>query len=377
MKIAFDAKRITHNATGLGNYSRFIVNSLSASFPEHSYQLYTPGKGKEALRKRIEERPNVSFHYPESGFDKLLPSLWRSSGVTDTLRKERVDLYHGLSNEIPMNLRRKGIPAVVTIHDLIFLRYPQLYKPIDRSIYTYKFKQASLRSDKIIAISKQTMRDIRDFFHISESKIEVVYQGCDPVFGQAVQEEMRASIRKKYQINGPYILYVGSIEERKNLLLLVKALKGLKEDLSVIAIGKHTPYTDTVATYIRENNLSGRVHILHNIPFSELPAFYQMATLFVYPSFFEGFGIPILEAQLAGIPVIAATGSCLEEAGGASALYTDPNNEQELQGLIESVLNDPKLAESMRSGGRENIRRFTPEAIAKDIMNTYKGIIQI
>lgn len=374
MKIAFDAKRITHNATGLGNYSRFVVNSLSTSFPEHIYQLYTPGKGKEALRKRIEERPSVSFHYPEGRFDKLFPSLWRTSGLTATLRKEHVDLFHGLSNEIPMNLKQNGIPAVVTIHDLIFLRYPQLYKPIDRSIYTYKFKQACLRSDKIIAISRQTMRDIRDFFHIPESKIEVVYQGCDPIFGQAVQEDVKSSVREKYQINGSYILYVGSIEERKNLLLLVKALKALKEDISVIAIGKHTPYTDTVETYIRENNLSGRVRILTHIPFNELAAFYQMATLFVYPSFFEGFGIPILEAQLAGIPVIAATGSCLEEAGGSSALYTDPRNEQELRGLIESVLNEPKLAESMRSGGRENIRRFMPDILAAHFMRVYENI---
>ena len=114
MKIAFDAKRITHNATGLGNYSRFVVNSLSTSFPEHIYQLYTPGKGKEALRKRIEERPSVSFHYPEGRFDKLFPSLWRTSGLTTTLRKEHVDLFHGLSNEIPMNLKQNGIPAVDT-----------------------------------------------------------------------------------------------------------------------------------------------------------------------------------------------------------------------------------------------------------------------
>lgn len=377
MKIAFDAKRITHNATGLGNYSRFVVNGLSAFYPEHTYQLYTPSKGKEALSKRIESRPNVSFHYPEGRFDKLLPSVWRSSGITTTLRKEKVDLFHGLSNEIPANLKQNGIPSVVTIHDLIFLRYPKLYKPIDRSIYTYKFKQACLRSDRILAISQQTKRDIRDFFGIPEEKIEVVYQGCDPVFGQAVTESMKLSVREKYQIDGPYILYVGSIEERKNLLLLVKALKGLHEDISVIAIGKRTPYTDTVESYIRENNLSARVRILSNIPFSELPAFYQMATLFVYPSFFEGFGIPILEAQLAGIPVIAAAGSCLEEAGGPSALYTDPRSEQELRGLIESVLNDPKLAESMQTHGRTYTQRFAPGTLATQLMQLYKNISQL
>ena len=120
--------------------------------------------------------------------------------------------------------------------------------------------------------------------------------------------------------------------------------------------------------------MSGRVRILTHIPFNELAAFYQMATLFVYPSFFEGFGIPILEAQLAGIPVIAATGSCLEEAGGSSALYTDPRNEQELRGLIESVLNEPKLAEPMRSGGRENIRRFMPDVLAAHFMRVYENI---
>lgn len=376
MKIAFDAKRITHNATGLGNYSRFVVNGLSAFFPEHTYQLYTPGKGKDTLRNRIEPRPNVSFHYPEGRFDQLFPSLWRSSGLITTLREERVDLFHGLSNEIPMNLRQNGIPAIVTIHDLIFLRYPRLYKPIDRAIYTYKFKQACLRSDKIIAISRQTLRDVRDFFHIPESKIEVVYQGCDPVFGQPVPEDIKSSVREKYGINGPYILYVGSIEERKNLLLLVKALKLLKEDISVIAIGKRTPYADTVEAYVEENKLSGRVRLLSGIPFGELPAFYQMATLFVYPSFFEGFGIPILEAQLAGIPVIAATGSCLEEAGGPSALYTDPRNEQELSNLIKSVLNSPKLAESMRTNGRENINRFMPQVLAAETMRIYEHILR-
>lgn len=376
MNIAFDAKRITHNGTGLGNYSRFVVNGLSEAFPEVSFRLYTPGPGKETLRNRIESRPNVSFHYPESIFGKLIPSLWRSSGVITTLKQDKIDLYHGLSNEIPAGLAKKHIPSIVTIHDLIFLRYPELYKPIDRSIYTYKFKQACLRSDKIVAISRQTQRDIQAFFGIPESKIKVIYQGCDPLFAEEVLESARLSVREKYGIQGPFLLSVGSIEPRKNLLLLVKALKGLKEDISLVAIGKRTPYTEVVEQYVRENHLQDRVKLLNGIPFSELPAFYHMATLFVYPSKFEGFGIPILEALLSGTPVIAATGSCLEEAGGPGALYTDPRNENELRGLIESVLNEPKLAEAMRREGKEYTKNFAPKKLADDMMRLYRQTLK-
>lgn len=375
MKIAFDAKRITHNGTGLGNYGRYVINGLSSFFPENTYQLYTPGKGKDSLRDRITPAEMVSFHYPESRFAKIVPASWRSFGITSTLKQEKVDLYHGLSNELPMNLKKNGIYSVVTIHDLIFLRYPQYYKLADRIIYTHKFKQACLRADKVIAISKQTKRDIVSFFHIPEDKIEIIYQGCDPIFGLPVQESVRQAVREKYQITSPYILYVGSIEERKNLLLLTKALKQLKEDITLIAIGKRTPYTEVVETYVRENNLSDRVHLLSNIPFSELPAFYQMASLFVYPSFFEGFGIPILEAQLSKIPVIAATGSCLEEAGGGGALYTNPNDEHELGGLIEAVLNEPQLADSMRKSGTEYTRNFDAKKLATDMINLYEQII--
>lgn len=375
MKIAFDAKRITHNATGLGNYSRYVINGLSSFFPENSYQLYTPGKGKEILRNRIIPTDAVSLHYPKSYLAKMIPSLWRSFGITSLLEQEKVDLFHGLSNELPVNIGRSSIHSVVTIHDLIFLRYPQYYKPTDRYIYTYKFKQACLKANKVIAISEQTKQDIIRFLHIPEDKIEIVYQGCDPIFGLPVDESSKQSIRLKYGITSPYILYVGSIEKRKNLLLLVKALKGLKSDISVIAIGKQTPYSDTIETYIQENNLSDRVRLLSNIPFHELPAFYQMASLFVYPSFFEGFGIPILEAQLSGIPVIAATGSCLEEAGGPGALYTDPTNEHELRGLIEAVLNEPNLAASMRKGGLEYTQNFDAKKLATDMMDLYRKII--
>lgn len=374
MKIAFDAKRALYNRTGLGNYSRFVINGLAAAFPEHAYCLYAPGKGQKALRNQLSPVPSVQYAYPEGWVNSLFPSLWRSKRIVKDLQRDGIELYHGLSNELPAELAKSGIPSLVTVHDLIFLRYPHLYKPIDRKIYTYKFRQACLQADKIIAISRQTRQDILSFFGIPEEKIEIIYQGCDPVFGQPAAEPVKQAVKEKYQLPSSYILYVGSIEERKNLLLLVQALKDLKEDLPVIAVGRWTPYVKTIEAYIEENHLTDRVRLLHTVSYSELPALYQMATLFVYPSFFEGFGIPILEAQKAGVPVIAAVGSCLEEAGGPGALYTDPTNPSELRGLIETILNDPKLAETMRHTGWEYGRRFAPLQLAEEMMSLYRRL---
>lgn len=375
MKIAFDAKRALYNRTGLGNYSRFVINGLADAFPQDTYSLYAPGKGQKALRDQISPFPSIRYSYPEGWINSLFPSLWRSKRMVTDLQQEGIELYHGLSNELPADMSQSGIPSVVTLHDLIFLRYPQLYKPIDRKIYTYKFRQACLQANKVIAISRQTRQDILSFFGIPEEKIEILYQGCDPVFGEPVAEAVKQAVREKYNLPSSYILYVGSIEERKNLLLLVQALKDLKEDLPVVAVGRWTPYVKTIEAYIEENRLGGRVRLLHTVSYSELPALYRMAALFVYPSFFEGFGIPILEAQKAGVPVIAATGSCLEEAGGPAALYTDPTRASELCGLIESVLNEPQLAENMRRSGWEYGRRFEPRKLAEEMRDLYRRVV--
>lgn len=155
-------------------------------------------------------------------------------------------------------------------------------------------------------------------------------------------------IQKRYHIPSHYILYVGSIEERKNLLLIVRALQQLNKDIHLIAIGKRTPYTDIVEAYIKENNMQQQVSILSNVPFDDLPGFYQMADLFIYPSFFEGFGIPIIEALHSNVPVIAATGSCLEEAGGPDSLYVEPNDVNDLSEKIDWILSTPAQAELMK-----------------------------
>lgn len=375
MKLAFDAKRITHNGTGLGNYSRFVVNALADGFPNNSCHLYSPDKGKDHLRALVPERENVIYHYPGSSpLGALSKDWWRTYGIVRDLKREKPDVYHGLSNELPFGLAKAGIPSVVTIHDLIFVRHPQFYKPVDRAIYNFKFKKACLLADKIVAVSEMTKKDIIHLYGIPEEKIEVVYQGCNASFAQPVKQDKLSEVKHKYHLPEVFILNVGSIEPRKNLLLIVKALKQMGKDIPLVAIGKRTPYADVVEQYVRENNMEGQVTLLSNIPFEDLPAFYRLASLFVYPSFFEGFGIPILEALNSGTPVIAATGSCLEEAGGPDSVYVNPKDANDLSEKINLILTTSAQAEHMREAGREYAGRFKSEVIAGDLMEIYRRI---
>ena len=370
MKIGFDAKRAIKNNTGLGNYSRYTVEILSDFFPDNQYVLFAPKKKNNPRLGKLLSRENVSFVFPR-GINKLFSSIWRIWRIKQDLKKQGIAVFHGLSNELPLGIQKTGIQSVVTIHDLIFLRYPEYYKPVDRFIYRLKFKYACKKADKIIAISECTKRDVVSFFQIPEEKIKVVYQGCHPAFKETVSTEKKLSVSRKYGLPSGFLLYVGSIESRKNLLLIAKALPLLDENIHLVAVGKKTPYQEEVEKFVSENGLSNRVHIFNNVSFEDLPAFYQSANIFIYPSYFEGFGIPVIEALSGGIPVIAATGSCLEEAGGPDSLYVNPNDEKELAGKIKLLWNNPELSLSMSKAGKEYVKRFSDETIARELMEIY------
>lgn len=376
MKIGFDAKRAAQNKTGLGNYSRFVIRALADYAADNQYLLYTPDPKKTGLLESLAGKPNVKVCFPRSKFWKRFSALWRVRGISRQIISDKVDLFHGLSGELPLTIgKARNTKSIVTIHDLIFLRYPGYYTFFDRKIYTYKFRKACRNSDRIIAISECTKRDIVSFFHIPERKIEVIYQGCDESFKSTIPEEKLKKVRQKYDLPERYILYVGSIESRKNLLLLARALKHTESSVPVIAIGKRTAYADKVEGYLKANGLETRMQMLSGIPFDELPAFYRMAAVFVYPSRFEGFGIPLLEALNSGVPVIGATGSCLEEAGGPGSVYIDPDDEKGLARSIDRILSDESAREKMIREGKEYAKRFEAPVIAAVLSEVYRKTI--
>ncbi len=373
MRIGFDAKRAVQNRTGLGNYSRFVARILAEQMPDNEYLMYVPDEGRMPYRDDIATVAALPVRSP-CGLWGAARAAWRSWGVAGDLRRDGIDLYHGLSNELPLNIKSVGCRSVVTIHDLIFLRNPEYYKPIDRWIYNFKFRRACVDADRIVAVSEFTKRDIIRYYGIDEGKIDVVYQGCDKAFAKPIAEERLAEVRRKYGLADNYVLYVGSIEERKNVGLLLDALRGEAEcgrPFHVVMVGKTTPYCERQKAMARQQGIEGYCHFFHDVPYADLPSIYRMATVFVYPSRIEGFGVPMLEAITSGVPAIGCTGSCLEEAGGPGCIYVSPDDAHALGESVARLLRDGAMRRDMIEKGRGYALNFTDEKLSRDLMNVY------
>lgn len=420
MNIGFDAKRAFHNQTGLGHYSRNLLEALSHYYPEHNYYLFNP---EHSTLFRPSEK-NMHEIQPTSFFHRLIKSAWRSSWVKRDLKRLNINLYHGLSHEIPVGIHKTGIKSVVTIHDLIHERYPEQYTIIDAKIYSKKFRYACEHADRVIAISEQTKRDIIEFYEIPESKIKVCYQSCNPAFAEKVNEEERIRVKEGYGLPDKFFLYVGSVIERKNLLNICKGLNLLKNELNIplVVIGDGGNYKAKVKEYIRQNGLTDKVIFLsENEPTpsftyrwrlleyeeeivrqdskgvvtkedeefllkksleldclknssADFPAIYQSAIAMIYPSFFEGFGIPVLEALWSKLPVITSNTSCLPEAGGEGAYYVNPASAEEIAAGMMKIYSDKQFAETMKEKGWRHAQNFTAQKHAESVMNVYKGV---
>ena len=375
LTIAFDGKRAANNRTGLGNYSRHIIGLLAKFFPENRYLVFLTKENKNQQFKEIlDQNPNIEIVLPKKGLWKKLSSLWRVFGISKEISEYENIIYHGLSNELPLTIKKTNAKSIVTIHDLIFLKFPKYYKFFDRKIYTYKFRKACENADKIIAVSECTKRDIVEIFKISPDKIKVIYQGCDKVFKTEISSETLLNVKQKYNLPDRFLLNVGSIEERKNALLIVKALPHLKEKLPLVIVGKRTKYTLEIEREAEKLGVNNLLHIFDKVPFEDLALIYHLAEVFIYPSRYEGFGIPIIEAINCGVPVVAATGSCLEEAGGPDCQYVNPDDEKALSAAIEKFLYDKEFCKKSVEQSKKYVQRFSEDNQAKQLMECYQLI---
>ena len=389
MKIGFDGKRAFHNFRGLGNYSRNLIQGLLAqelvvqktaeTSPENHYIAFTPEYKDPRAISWGQKVPALEIVTPQGVVSKTMPALWRSQFMVKDLIINEIDLFHGLHHELPAGLNKAGIKSVVTVHDVLFLRFPQFHSKINRIIYKRKLELSCSAADIVIAISEQTKKDLIGFLHVPEEKIRVVYQSCEPKFFEIISDEKISEVKQEYQLPEKYLLYVGALTPSKNLEKLLEAYNELQleiPDVHLVLAG-----VGGLEKTLKEQSVNwkidDKVHFPGFIDNADLPALFKGAQIFVYPSLFEGFGIPIIEALASGVPVITSTDSCFAEAGGPGSKYVNPKDANKLLSEIKEVLDSVELQEDMVLKGKEYVKQFHPVETTKNMMMLYKELCAV
>lgn len=374
MKIGFDAKRLFNNFTGLGNYSRTLVSNMQRYYPDNQYNLYTP-----KVKYNEETTPFLDKNFKVNKAHGLIPSLWRSCGIVQDLKRDKIDIYHGLSHDLPFGIQYTKIRSVVTIHDVCYKTFPDMFPFTERSIYELKYRHSCLNSSRIITISESTKRDIIELLGVDAHKIDVIYQAINPTFYSRQSDIEVSKVIDKYNIPKEYILSVGSINSRKNLLGIVHAYTLLPKELQIplVIVGNGGEYKEQVLRFATNAGIENKLIMLGNLTSSvDLQAIYQQAELLIYPSFYEGFGLPVTEALLCGTPVITSNVSSLPEAAGPGALYVDPTNIAQIAQSIEKLLIDTKLrAELIQEGHNYALTKFDPRHLTAQVENVYHQLL--
>ena len=361
MNIGFDAKRLFLNDTGLGNYSRTLVKNLVNHFPNQKYFLFTPEIRKTSDTSFFIDHPNIKIiKYP-----KMVSAWWRTFGLISLLKKNNIDLYHGLSHELPFGINRSGIKSIVTIHDLIFERCPHYFPWLDRLMYKWKYRYAARNADRIIAISHNTKMDLIDLWEIPDNKIEVLYQSCNALFfNQPLSESEKE-----------HFLYVGSIIERKRLLDIVESYGILEEKYrrKVVIVGQGKKYKKLVLHRINQLQLKKYFEFIGPLNNDQLISYYDKSIALLYPSAYEGFGIPILEAGLRKISIICSDSSSLPEVGGEFAFYCNVGDIKALSETIKkAVIREKKLGNKVEKAYVWYKEKFSSVLTAHSLINIYQ-----
>lgn len=383
MIIGFDGKRAYQNKTGLGNYIRTLLPILAEHYPDEKYVLFAP---EQTDLFNVNDIPQADAVFPNGDIYKALPAIWRRYGMVKAIKDYGIDIYHGVSNELPNGIGKSGAKTVVTVHDLIFERFPQTYHLDERYVHRWKIKYACRVADAVIAISQQTKNDLVEFYNVPAEKITVVYQTCSPIFQRIVSDNEKLEIKKLYNLPDKYFLFVSSIAPRKNLITICKAMIALKEQLQVplVVIGNGKKEKEEVRDLMEANGVAHLLILLNEMPQSQqarfvnsadLPAIYQQALALIYPSIFEGFGIPLVEALYSNLPVISSNAGCLPEVGGDAALYFEPHDINTLAQHLLNVSNDTQLIASMMSKGKIQAEKFSNEQYADSMMALYKKLL--
>ncbi len=372
LTIAFDAKRLFNNNTGLGNYSRTLVRNLQKYYPQHEYHLFTPKIKVNEETEYFLDTTKFTIHTP-----KRTGILYRSWLMSRDVNNLKPDIFHGLSHELPYGLNR-DINTLVTFHDLIYEKFPDQFGLWDRYAYKFKYKGSAFKSDFILAISQSTKKDLKEIYGLDDEKIHVVYQSCHSDF-QKTGMSQDSKLPKKLDGLRDFLLYVGSIIERKGLLDIVEAYSHLPKEFQkpfvVVGSGKGH-YYNSILSLIEKCKLQDKFIFLNSITNHQLVSIYNGCSIFIYPSIYEGFGIPVIESLFCKKPVITTNVSSLPEAAGPGAILVMPNDIMALSEGIKTLLTQKDIYITKAQSGYDYVKdNFSDRITAENLIQLYKLII--
>ncbi len=375
MRICLDVSPAVHRKAGLGRYAQELTASLLRVDVTNTYTVFYNEPQTAEVVAPLDALSHLTLDLPTKP--------WRMSVLLSHLAHRSqdrlapgVDIFHATDNLLPYFAR---VRTVFTLHDLVFRFHPATHKPLNRWFLTLGMPFFLRRADAIIAVSEWTRRDAVRLYGIPEDKISVIYEGVDPRFRRQVAEQIAAT-RRCYGLPERYILYVGTIEPRKNLIALLEAYALLRSQHAVadscrlVFVGKKGWLYEPFFRRLRELALTDQVIITGFVPDDDLPALYAGADVFVFPSIYEGFGLPVLEAMACGTPVVCSNASSLPEVAGEAALMVDAGDVAGLASAIRRVIEDHDLRASLSARGVVQAQRFTWEETARRTLTVYEKV---
>jgi glycosyltransferase involved in cell wall biosynthesis len=364
MRVGIDARLVYYSQAGIGQYILHLVNGLAKADTENDYVLLQSRKDDTTIL----EQPN---------FRRV--SLWTPShhrlerySLNVELMRLGLDVLHS-PDFIPPH--RPSCKSVITVHDLAFLLYPHFLTKESARYYGH-IDQAVRWTDHIISVSESTKRDTIQHLGVPEDKITVVHEAASPIFRPVEREEAKEQVRNRHGVDGPYILFVSTIEPRKNVPTLLRAIWQLmecyKQDVRLVLAGGRGWLFEDAFAVVEELKLDDRVHFVGRVSSEDLLYLYNAAEMLAHPAFYEGFGLPPLEAMACGLPVVVSDVASLPEVVGDAGLLIDPNNADELTVAMWRLLNDSELWKELREKGLRQARQFSWERAARETMEIYR-----
>lgn len=370
MKIGFDARgAILYRGTGIGTYTYQLIKNLNLIDKRNNYRFFWPGDEFQNL--------DISNDKVFQSIESKKNKFWEEVHVPSRVEQEKIDIYHVPQNGIGLP-RTKGCLQVITVHDLIPYIYPETSSAGYLRIFLKEMPRIIEQSDMIITISEYSKRDIQRYFNLPDEKITVIYEAPETIYQPIEKSKAKGFVKQNYGIKSNYLLYIGGLSDRKNVKSLILAFwkiqKDIPQDYKLVIVGKRERSFNKLIKLIETLNLEDKIIFTDFVPVPHMPYLYNAADLFVYPSLYEGFGLPPLEAMACGTPVIASNLTSIPEVTGDAAVLINPNDDLSLASVIEKVLNNPEQLEQMSIDGLKQASKFSWETCARETLGVYEKL---